>query len=185
MPWLRSSFAAMLVFATLHQVLVAWAPVVFVGLLMAPIAGLPVVVAYASIATSSRMTALGWAAVLAVGLSIAYGVITISMWGRTFEQGPREPWSWVSLVVAPLVVGVMCAVMTRSIRASVLGTIAAGVVTIMTTGFQQSEPDLRNVGAHVCLVIACFVGGWNLDRSRPAPAGSAGQLEDGQVQRAA
>ena len=172
-PWLGSSFAAMIVFASLHQVLVAWAPVVFAGLLMAPVAGLPVVVAYSSIVTSSSMSARGWGAMLAVGLSASYLVITVSMWGRTFEQGPRGVWSWCSLAAAPLVVGVLCAVATRSARSTALAVVGTAVVTVMTTGFQQSEPDLRNVGAHVCLVVACLVGGWTLDHTKPPPAGVA------------
>lgn len=166
-PWAASATTGIFVFATVHQVLVAWAPAVYFGLPVALVLSIPIVAAYAAFARDSHEpTGTIFGLVVFVGFVPHYALITIAMWGRTFDDGPRGGWLLLALVSAPLLSGVIAWLFWRSVRAALLLSAGMLVFTFGISGFQESEPDRANLGALVSLLPACLAAGWVLARVR-------------------
>lgn len=173
-PWAASATTGIFVFASAHQVLVAWAPAVYVGLPVALVLSIPIVASYASL-TRDRNAPSGFIFGLVVfaGFVPHYALITIAMWDRTFDAGPRGGWLLLALVSAPLLSGAIAWVLWRSVRGTLI--LAAGmlVLTFGISGFQESEPDRANLGALISLLPACLAAGWVLARvHQRSPLGS-------------
>lgn len=167
-PWLATGTTGLVVFGLLHQVLVDVAPFVFVGLPMALVLSVPIVAAYATIPSRSDPTTgpvLGLVAV--AGFTVHYPLITVAMWDRTFDDGPRGGWQLLAIVGSPVVAGMLSAIRFRSGRSTALLVVAMAAMTVMISGFQESEPDWRNVGAYVSLLPSCVAAGWVLQRTAP------------------
>ena len=170
-PWAASATTGIFVFATLHQVLVAWAPAVYIGLPVALVLSIPIVAAYGTLARDSHEpTGTIFGLVVFAGFVPHYALITVAMWNRTFDDGPRGGWLLLALVSAPLLSGVIAWLLWRSVRGTLL--LAAGmlVLTFGISGFQESEPDRANLGALVSLLPACLAAGWVLARLRERSA---------------
>ena len=166
-PWAASATTGMFVFATVHQVLVAWAPGVYVGLPVALVVSIPTVAAYARLTRDhdERSGAI-FGLVVFAGFVPHYALITIAMWGRSFDDGPRGGWQLFALLSAPLVSGVLAWYLWRSPRGTLILAAAILVLTFSISGFQESEPDRANLGALVSLLPACLAAGWVLARVR-------------------
>ncbi len=93
-PWAVSATVGLLIFGAFHQVLVAWAPGVFVGLPVALVLSIPIVAAYAAITRDHfKPSGLTFGLVIFAGFVPHYALITIAMWDRTFDDGPRGGWA--------------------------------------------------------------------------------------------
>ena len=165
---MASATAGLVIFGAFHQVLVGIAPAVFIGVPMAWLLSVPIVAAYARIlrehGTPSGST---FGLVVFAGLVPHYVLITVAMWGRTFDDGPRGGWELLAFCSAALVSGVTAALLWRSVRGTVWLVIGMVLLTITITGFQASEPDLRNLGALASLLPACLAAGWTLGHFAP------------------
>jgi hypothetical protein len=158
----------MLVFGTFHQVLVGPTWFVYVGVLFALVLTMPIVASYAGVVRDrEELSGLIFGLVVFAGFVPHYALITVAMWNRTFNQGPEGGWELLALVSAPLLSGSLGWVLWRSVRGTVLLVAGMLVLALMVGGFQQSEPDIRNLGALVSLLPACVAAGWVLQRTRP------------------
>ena len=167
-PWLLSGATGMVVFGLVHQVLVVPAPFVFVGVPMAVALSTPIVASYAALGRAGAPpTGVEFGFIVFAGFVPNYALITVAMWGRTFDDGPRGGWQFLAVVSAPIVSGLLCWLRFRSVLGTVLLVLGTGVLTFFVTGFQQSEPDWRNVGAFVSMLPACLAAGWMLGRVAP------------------
>ncbi len=168
--------AAMLTFATAHQLLVALAPSVYVGVPFAVILAVPLVAGYVALRRAGRgRSGLAYGGLVTLGLVPHFLLIMAGMVGRTFHEGPRRAWFVAALLVAPVVSGAWAWWRTRHVRASLLVGVGTGLVGLAIGDFQASEVDLPNLGAFVSTVVACLAGGvatawavdrWQLDRPR-------------------
>ena len=166
-PWAASATAGMLVFASIHQVLVAWAPSVFVGLPIALVLSIPIVAAYASLDSDhAEPSGTLFGLVVFAGFVPHYALITIAMWDRTFDDGPRVGWQLLALISAPVLGGGLAWHLWRSLRGTVLLVTGMLVLTVSISGFQESEPDRANLGAFASLLPACLAAGWTLAQVR-------------------
>jgi hypothetical protein len=168
-PWVASATAGLLTFGAFHQVFVDLAPAVFIGLPMAWLLSVPIVAAYAGFcrrhgAPSGAVFGL----VVFAGLVPHYVLITVAMWGRTFDDGPRGGWEILAVSSAPIVSGVAAWALWRSVRGTLWLVVGMVTLTVMISGFQASEPDLRNLGALVSLFPACLAAGVMLGHFAPA-----------------
>jgi hypothetical protein len=166
-PWAASAITGMLVFATVHQVLVAWAPAVYIGVPVALVLSIPIVAAYAALARDGdKPSGTLFGLVVFAGFVPHYVLITIAMWDRTFDDGPRGGWLSLALISAPLLSGGLAWFVWRSLRGTILLMAGMLVLTSGISGFQESEPDRANLGALVALLPACLAAGWVLARVR-------------------
>jgi hypothetical protein len=166
-PWVLAAITGMAVFGTLHQVLVDWAPVVFIGLPAALVLSIPIVLAYAAINRSTAAAGLGFGLVVFLGLVPHYLLITVGMWGRSFDDGPKGSWSELAIVSAPILSGLLTWFVWRSARATIWIVLGMLLFAFLVSVFQESEPDRRNLGALVSLLPACVIAGWVLARTQP------------------
>ena len=168
-PWAASALAGIVVFGIFHQFLVDWAPIVPVfGAPMALVLSIPIVVAYAA---ANRPNGSLFGVVVFAGFVPHYALVTVGMWGRTFDDGPRAGFDFLAAIAAAVVSGILAWYLWRSGKATGVMAVAVFCLTFMSGGFQFSEPDLRNLGAFISLLPACVVAGWVLGhpRLRPGP----------------
>jgi len=166
-PWAASAITGILVFATVHQFLVAWAAGVYVGVPVALVLSIPIVAAYAALLRDrAKPPGTVFGLVVFAGLVPHYALITIAMWDRTFDDGPQSGWMLLALVSAPLLSGALAWYVWRSRRGTTWLVAGMLVLTFGISGFQESEPDRANLGALVSLLPACLAAGWVLARVR-------------------
>ena len=164
-PWAASAITGMFVFGTFHQVLVEWAPGVYIGVPVALVLSIPIVAAFAAIPRDQvGPSGLTFGLVVFAGFVPHYALITVAMWDRTFDDGPRGGWALLAIVSAPLLSGLLAWLLWSSVRGTVLLVVGMLLLTFSISGFQESEPDRRNLGALICLLPACIAAGWVLAR---------------------
>jgi len=167
LPWAASAITGILVFGTVHQFLVAWAPFVYIGVPGALVLSIPIVAAYAALARDGdKPSGTLFGLVVFAGFVPHYALITIAMLGRTFDDGPRGGWQLLALISAPLLSAGLAWYLWRSRRGTILLMAGMFILTFGITGFQESEPDRANLGALVSLLPACLAAGWVLARVR-------------------
>lgn len=172
-PWLASATSGLVVFGLFHQVLVAWAPVVFLGTPVAIVVSIPIVVAFARIQhKSGRVSGLLFGLVVFAGFLAHYALITVAMWDRTFDDGPRGVWQIAAILASPAVGGWLCWQRWRSASGAVWMVFGVLVLTLGVTGFQESEVDWANFGALVSMLPATVAAGWVLARLSGVDPGS-------------
>jgi hypothetical protein len=121
LPWAASVITGILVFATVHQFLVAWAPGVYVGVPVALVLSIPIVAAYAALTRDGdQPSGTVFGLVVFAGFVPHYALITIAMWDRTFDDGPRAGWLVLALISAPLLGGALAWYLWRSRRGTIL-----------------------------------------------------------------
>jgi hypothetical protein len=167
LPWAGSATAGLLVFATVHQFLVAWAPGVYIGVPVALVLSIPIVAAYAALTREPEGPAgTVFGLVVFAGFVPHYALITIAMWNRTFDDGPRGGWLVLALASSPLLSAALAWYLWRSRRGTILLVAGMLILTFSISGFQESEPDRANLGALVSLLPACLAAGWVLAKVR-------------------
>jgi len=173
-PWARSAIAGMVVFGVFHQFLVEPTLFVFLGIPMALALSTLIVAAFAAMRRSvAHPSGIVFGLVVFAGFVPHYGLITVAMWDRTVDDGPRGGWEVLALASAPLTAAVAAWVLWRSTRAALLLALAVALLALMVNGFQVSEPDRQNVGALVSMLPATISAGWILARSAPSLDGPA------------
>lgn len=170
-PWLLSATLGLVVFGLLHQVLVAPTLAVFMGVPAAVVLSIPIIAAYAALRRAGvEPSGPTFGLMVFAGFVPHYALITVAMWDRTFDDGPRGGWLLLALASAPAVSGSLCWLRCRSARATVLLVLGTLILTFGISGFQESEPDARNLGAFISLLPACLGAGWILARTAPKRA---------------
>jgi hypothetical protein len=128
---------------------------------------IPIVAAYAALTRDGdQPSGTVFGLVVFAGFVPHYALITIAMWDRMFDDGPRAGWLVLALISAPLLGGALAWYLWRSRRGTILLMAGMFILTFGISGFQESEPDRANLGALVSLLPACLAAGWVLARVR-------------------
>jgi hypothetical protein len=170
-PWIASATCGFVVFGLFHQVLVDWAPVVFVGVPVAIVLSIPLVVAFAKVRREPGLASgLLFGLVVFAGFVSHYALTTVAMWDRTFDDGPRGGWQIAATLAAPALSGWLCWQRWRSTGGAVWMVFGVLLLAFGVGGFQETEVDWRNFGALVSMLPATAAAGWVLARLSGASA---------------